>query len=364
MTDPPDRSNLRTDLRRLLETLAGAAAGGALLGLAGLPGGWLSGAIVAVSAMALWGRPVYIPSPLARATYVVMGTSLGGTVTPETVAGMATWPLSLLVLAVAMFALTAVVTVYLCAVHKWDRNSALLASFPGGLATVLVLAVENRADVRAVAVVQTVRVAGLAVLLPAALAAFGFIGTPVPGAAVATLARPAPLALLLAVSSLSAYAAQRLHFPGGLIFGAMVSSAILHGTGLVGVTLPWWLSICSFVVLGAVTGTRFANTNIRLLRLLAAAAVGAFIVGNIVAFGFALLAAWLLGLNTGGALLAYAPGAIDAMMVLALALHLDTAFVGAHHLARFFLVLLTMPLIVSFMRRIGPPAKRDDVDLK
>ena len=58
---------------------------------------------------------------------------------------------------------------------------------------------------------------------------------------------------------------------------------------------------------------------------------------------------------------AYAPGAIEAMMVLALALHYDAAFVGAHHLARFMLVLLTMPAIVAFMRRMrngkddGPP---------
>lgn len=337
-----------------------AAAGGTALALAGLPGGWLSGAIIAVSTLALAGRPVQVPNALARVTYVVMGTSLGSTVTPETVAGMATWPLSLAILGFAMFLLTAVVTAYLCLVHGWERNSALLASFPGGLATVIVLAIENRADVRAVAVVQTVRVAGLAVLLPAALAAFGFTGTPSPRAAVATLAEPVPLAVLMGVSGTAAYLAQRLNFPGGLIFGAMVSSALLHGSGLIGVTLPWWLSVSSFVILGGVTGTRFANTDIRLLRYLAAAAFGAFLVGNVVAFAFALAAAWFLGLNVGGAMLAYAPGAIDAMMILALALHLDTAFVGVHHLARFVLVIVTMPLIVSLMRRIGRPAAAEE----
>lgn len=357
---PPPASRPAPTLLNAAETLLAAGIGGAVLGLAGLPGGWLSGAIIAVSALALAGRPVNVPNALARVTYVVMGTSLGSTVTPETVAGMASWPLSLLVLGIGMFVLTAVVTAYLCVVHGWDRNSALLASFPGGLATVIVLAIENRADVRSVAVVQTVRVAGLAVLLPAALAAFGFIGTPAPRAAVGTLAQPLPLGVLLAVSGLSAYVAHKVNFPGGLIFGAMVSSAILHATGLIGVTVPWWLSVCTFVILGGVTGTRFANTDIRLLRYLAAAAAGAFVVGNVVAFAFAIAAAAILELNTGAAILAYAPGAIDAMMILALALHLDTAFVGAHHLFRFVLVILTMPLIVSFMRRLGPqpPAER------
>ena len=356
MTQPSSKPPARSNFRHVAETLLAAAAGGSALALLGLPGGWLSGAIIAVSAVALAGRPVHIPNALARVTYVVMGTSLGSTVTPETVAGMATWPLSLVVLGIAMFVLTAVVTVYLCVVHGWDRNSALLASFPGGLATVLVLAIENRADVRAVAVVQTVRVAGLAVLLPAALAAFGFAGTPSPRAVAGTLSEPLPLAILMGVSAAVAYAAQKLNFPGGLIFGAMISSALLHGSGLVGVTLPWWLSVCSFVILGGVTGTRFANTDIRLLRYLASAAFGAFLVGNVVAFAFALVAAWALNLNVGGAMLAYAPGAIDAMMILALALHLDTAFVGAHHLFRFVLIILTMPLIVGFMRWIRPPS--------
>ncbi len=39
------------------------------------------------------------------------------------------------------------------------------------------------------------------------------------------------------------------------------------------------------------------------------------------------------------------------MMILALALHYEPAFVAAHHLARFMLVLATMPVIVRFVRR-------------
>ena len=361
MSDHPDRPAFRTSLRQVCETLAIAFAGGLGLGFTGFPAGWLSGAIIAVSTAALAGRPMRIPDPLARFTYVVMGISLGGAVTPATVAGMATWPISLALLTIGMLALTAAVTIYLRAVHGWDRGSALLASFPGGLATVLVLAVENRADVRAVAVVQTVRVAGLAVILPAVLAALGFTGIPVARSAAVSLADPLPLALLVVVSTFAAVVAQWLRFPGGLMFGAMLSSAILHGTGLVGATLPWWwLSVLSFIVLGGLTGTRFGNTDVRLLRHLAGAALGAFVVGNAVALGFALAAAWLLGLNAGGVMLAYAPGAIDAMMILALALHFDPAFVGAHHVARFILVLLSMPVLVRLIHR----AKREDEEDK
>jgi hypothetical protein len=347
---PEPKPGKISDLIRMAETLLIGGAGAATLGLAGVPAGWLSGAIVAVSIAALAGRPVRLPDPLARVTFVIMGISLGAAVTPETVAGMAIWPLSLAVLGVGMVALTASVAFYLSYVHGWDRASALFGSFPGALATTLVLAIENGADVRAVAVVQTVRVAALAVLLPAGLTAFGFAGTPFTGAGAGAAIEPGPLALLVGVATAAALAAHWLRFPGGLMFGAMLASALLHGTGWVHVTLPPWLSTGAFVVLGSLTGTRFANTDVRLLRHLAGAALGALMVASVVAFGFAFLSSWLLQLNTGATVIAYAPGALDAMMILALALHLDPAFIGAHHVARFTLVLLSMPLLVRIVR--------------
>jgi len=44
--------------------------------------------------------------------------------------------------------------------------------------------------------------------------------------------------------------------------------------------------------------------------------------------------------------IAFSPGAQDTMMVLALALHLDPVYVGAHHLARILFVSLGLPLFV------------------
>ena len=64
----------------------------------------------------------------------------------------------------------------------------------------------------------------------------------------------------------------------------------------------------------------------------------------------------LLSLHVGDVIVAYAPGSIDAMMILALALHLDPVFVGAHHLARVFTVTLALPLIV----RVLAPAQEDE----
>ena len=50
-------------------------------------------------------------------------------------------------------------------------------------------------------------------------------------------------------------------------------------------------------------------------------------------------------------IVAFAPGAMDAMLALALTLHIDPIFVGAHHLARFVFVSIATPGIVHLFDR-------------
>ena len=54
----------------------------------------------------------------------------------------------------------------------------MFASSPGGLSQVMALAAESGADLRGVAIVQSLRVVILALGLPAAMASFGLAGGP------------------------------------------------------------------------------------------------------------------------------------------------------------------------------------------
>src|SRR3954467_545118 len=204
--------------RRFAETLAYAATGSAALGLAGLPAGWLSGAIVGVSAAALSGRPMYVPPQVGRAVYVILGISLGSSVTPETVATMSAWPLSMLALTVAMVAITCSVMAYLKFVHGWPTLDALFASAPGALAQAMALAQDTGADGRAIAMVQTVRLFVRAVALPLILAAAGVAGLPPPrGGSLPLMQLLTELGVIILISSAAALIAFRLNMPGGLI---------------------------------------------------------------------------------------------------------------------------------------------------
>ena len=348
----PHPSTAKERLRRFAETIAIASVGAAALGFAGLPAGWLSGAIVGVSAAALSGRPVFVPTEVGRAVYIILGISLGSSVTPATVATMVTWPLSMLAVAVAMVAITGSVMLYLKYVHGWDTLSALFAAAPGALAQAMALAQDTGANVRAIAMVQTVRLFILAVALPIAFAAFGVAGLPPPRSSgnVPTAQLVIELVVLVIASGGAGWLAYRFRLPGGLIVGAMAASGVLHGGGWVHAFLPVPVAICSFIVMGAMIGTRLGGADIRQLARLSLVGLGALLVGTSVGCGFAALVAWALNFRLGDVVMAYAPGAIEAMTIIAFALHLDPVFVGVHHLARFTFMSLVLPFAVGVIR--------------
>jgi membrane AbrB-like protein len=352
---PPRRA-----LIEVAETLAIALAGGLGFTWLGLPAGLVSGSVMAVAAAALVGRPVKIPLALARACYVVVGILLGAVVTPETLRGVTTWPFSIALLMLGSICMILATSMYLRVVHRWDPLSALMGSSPGSMAQVIALSSELGGDLRAIAIVQTVRVLLLVVGLPNGLALFGLVAP-----AVAVARGPAGIAVLgdmivlASVSTATALGFLWLRFPGGLLFGAMTGSAILHGTGYIHAVLPWWIGSSSVVVLGAVVGSRFANTSLRMLAGFLGAAFGSFAVSMAVATVFVVVVAEFFPFPIANIVIAFAPGAQDTMMVLALALHLDPVYVGAHHLARFLVVTFSIAIAARRLARQKPPLARE-----
>lgn len=332
-------------LREQAETLLVALAGAAALTLAGFPAGLVSGSVLAVATAALFGRPVKVPIALARICYVIVGILLGSVVTPQMLKGFTAWPISIALLIVAAGCMMLATASYLRVVHRWDKLSALMGASPGSMVQVIALSTELGADLRAIAIVQTARVLLLTIGIPGGLALFGLVAPAVPiargGGAASSLAE---MAVVVAVSCAAAWVMARVRFPGGFLFGAMAGSAILHGSGFTTATLPWWIGSAAVVVLGAVVGSRFANTTFRLIVGYLGAAFGSFAVSLAIATVFALMVTHFFPFSIANVVVAFSPGAQDTMMVLALALHLDPVFVGAHHIARFLVVTFTVAI--------------------
>ncbi|MFZ5734409.1 MAG: AbrB family transcriptional regulator [Pseudomonadota bacterium] len=347
----------RTDILHAAEALAIGAAGGLLFAWASLPGGLISGSMIAVAAAALAGRRLAMPPWAVQIILMTLGVSLGSMVSPELLAGMARYPVSLVLLAAATFIATFGSSLYLQRVHGWDRTSAFLAGTPGALSQITMLATEKGADVAGIAVVQTMRVIALTASLPILLAVLG-VSAP-PGAAAHPLtASPTALAVLAVTAVLVSYALHRLNFPASWMFGAMLGSSILHGTGLVIGGLPDGVYAMALIGIGALIGTRFAKISVATLLRHMKAAIGSFVVAIAVSSVFVAFIVLGLGAKFSDTVVAFAPGAMDSMLALALTLHIDPLFVGAHHLARFMFVSITTPGIVHLFGK--PQVDADD----
>ena len=340
----------------MLETLVIGTGGGVLFLWANLPGGLISGAMITVGIAAIAGRPLTMPPILTQTVLVLLGISLGSMVSRQLVQHIGAYPLSIGLLALATFCSTFGSSVYLQRVHGWDRTSAFLAGSPGALSQITMLALERGADVSAIAVVQTMRVIVLTAALPLLLALTGIAGPSQPAAAMA-VASPFELGELIASAVALALLLRLLNFPASWMFGAMIGSSLLHGTGAIEGGLPEWVRGIALIGIGAVIGTRFARMKIAVLLSHVNAALGSFTIAIVISAIFVAVIALSTHVRFADIIVAFAPGAMDAMLALALTLHIDPVFVGAHHLSRFVFVTIATPGIIHLFGRT-----QDDVD--
>jgi hypothetical protein len=346
----------RAKILNVLETIAIGSAGGALFVFAGLPGGLTSGAMIAVGIAAIAGRPLAMPPVLTQTMLVLLGISLGSLMSRQLLQHIGAYPLTIGLLALATFCSTFGSSLYLQRVHGWDQTSAYLAASPGALSQIIVLAAERGADVPAIAVVQTMRVIVLTAALPLVLTLTGLATASLPVTVIAT-ASPLELAGLIAAALAVALLLRLIKFPASWMFGAMIGSSVLHGTGMIEGGLPPWVRAVALVGIGTLIGTRFARMNVKIMLSHVNAALGSFAIAITISAIFVAVIVLTTQVRFADIIVAFAPGAMDAMLALALTLHIDPIFVGAHHLSRFVFVTITMPGIIHLFGR-----PQEDVD--
>src|SRR6201992_1779290 len=96
----------RTRILSVLETLAIGTAGGALFLWAHVPGGLISGAMIAVGIAAIAGRPLAVPPIMTQIVLLLLGISLGSLMSRQVLQHVSAYSLTLSPLALATFCST------------------------------------------------------------------------------------------------------------------------------------------------------------------------------------------------------------------------------------------------------------------
>ncbi len=208
------RETLLALLRFALAVLIGAS-GGFLADRAGIPAGWLSGSLIASAVASSLGLHVRIPALLVQIMFILLGMTIGASVTPETLATMRQWPVAFITLLLSMALVTVAVIAYLRRFENYDKQTAFFSAIPGALSMVLAMTLQSQANLRMVLVTQTVRIVVLIAFLPAFIKMLGFAPMTAPVVTPSLFNAPAiEYVVLIGASCLAALAAMAVRFPG------------------------------------------------------------------------------------------------------------------------------------------------------
>jgi len=340
-------SPIQTAACRLGLTLLIAACGGAVFQFMGLPAAWLSGAMVFVAVMTLAGAPTLLPNRLRDALFMVIGMSMGAGVRPEVIERLAEWPVSMALLVVVVVCVTLVGYVVLHFGARWSRETAYFGAIPGALSYVIALATDRGADLPRIASSQSVRLFVLVAILPYAVVSSS--GESSGEGAVLLVSSPAETLLGVPLCLIASFLAVKLRVPGGWMTGAFFMSAGLNASGLLTLVLPQHVLVPSFVMMGAMIGCRFAEMTLRQFLSVLGASLAAFCAAFLTSIIGALVISALVDIPFGQALLAYAPGGLEVMTLLAFMLDLDPAFVAAHQIVRYTGMVLLLPFVTGLV---------------
>lgn len=341
------------DMSQTASTLLVAAAGAGLGILAGLPAPLLTGPALAVSLAGLSGLKMDVAPRLRDLAFLIIGTGIGSTVTPDTLRVMAQLPVAFGALFVLLVVMMAACQSVLQRGFGYDARTAVLAAAPGHLSFVIGLSTERGFDTMKVTVVQAVRLLALTLIVPLLARALGveIVGNPLASGASLPWAQ---FAALLIVSLGVGMAFLRFRMPAALLIAAMTVSAIGHAIGVVQGGLDTTIGTVSFVVLGALIGTRFSGMSWAILGRGIWAGLSITAVASALAILTAVPLALSLGLDQATVLAAFAPGGFETMVALGAVLGANPGFVAASHVARLMFLTALIPLMLARAQRRMP----------
>lgn len=331
--------------RGIALTFALGALGAAAAVALHLPLPMLLGPLLTVGAAAMaglrpFGSPLAVPQHWRLVLIPVVGVAVGAAVPPDLGAQAGRWWVTLLALPLFVPAAHALAWAIYRRLGGIDRPTAYYAAMPGGFFEALEMGERGGARMDMLVALQFLRLALCIVLVPVAFALA--TGQAVGSGAVAPPGTDAPLApgdaaLLLLAGAGGWWAAARLRLPAAVLSGPLLASAVLHGTGLTAAAPPGWAVALTQYVVGTSLGARFAGfTRPALLLALRLAALNVA-AAMALAVAFALALAGPTGEPVPAVILAFAPGGISEMSLVALSLQLSAVYVTLHHLVRIVL---------------------------
>ena len=236
--------------------------------------------------------------------------------------------------------------------HLLPGTTALWGMSPGAASVMTIMAESYGADIRLVAVMQYLRVVGVAAVASLVAKLFGVSAAHGPAAIVwfppvAWL----PLAETLALAIVGPLIARLLRIPAGAFLVPLVGGAVLTHLGWLTIELPTWLLAASYAFVGWNIGLRFTRPLLMHAARALPLIVGCTLVLIAICGAVAALMVVGAGIDPLTAYLATSPGGSDSIAIIAASTNVDVSFVMAMQTFRMITVLFIAPVLTKFIAK-------------
>ena len=288
--------------------------------------------------------------------FVIIGWQLGSRFSPAIWASFSQWLLASAFLILWMILSVLLASAYFRRVAGYDKQTAVYASLPGALASIISFIQGAKVNERQVIVSQTVRILMVVGLLP-------FVFSLWTGISDLSLKTATEIhssdelinwGVLMGVSLIVILLLRILRIPSPYLLGSALVAAIFYTQGWISVALPDIVLSGALYILGCIIGSRFADTSWQeILHIGKHGIVVSFLLIVFSCIG-ALICAYLLKLNLLGLFLAFVPGGVHEMTILAFAYGAEPLLVAFLHLMRLAVIILSLPWLGRAFKEAHP----------
>lgn len=335
---------------RRIATLFLALAGAGAFHVLGLPLPILLGPMFACLIAALIGLPMQGTPKISEGMRIVLGIAVGASLTPALFGRLDEMALS--VALIPAFTLLIGLTGYPYFRRLgFDHPTAYYCAMPGGLQDMAVFGEEAGGNVRALALVHTTRVLMIVSLMPFLLTfIWGLELSGPPGIPAADVPMH-EIAITGVTGLIGWWGASRLGVFGAPIIGPMVVTGLASMTDLLHHRPPAEVMQVAQFFLGLGIGVKYAGITADELRRIVGASLGYCLLLAVLSVIFAEIVIQSGLADPLEAIIAFAPGGQAEMVLLAIVVGADTAFVVTHHLLRVVLVITCAPIAARLLDR-------------
>ena len=316
-----------------------------------IPLAWMLGPMLTISVATLSGLKLKMPKLALSIILIILGLYIGNYIDEKLLYQTHKWIGTSAIMFIYIMVCIIFVSKYLEKFAKYEKKTSFFSAAPGGLGPLVMLAEHEKSDISQVATSHLIRLIVIITVFPFVVdqftketvladEQFNFLDQ-----------NYYHLIYLIFASLILIFLFNRLKVPAPLLSGTLVASGILQISNLAYYQLPTQSIDFGLLILGASVGCRFAGKTLHEVYSNTKHSLVATLLLVIFSVIAAIAASFIIDKNFFSLLLAYCPGGIYEVAVIAIAFDLDPEFVSFHHIIRLLMILFTVPIIVRVVKR-------------